>query len=427
MPLSFTEFEVAWAHLQLMVAGAAVTGPLDVAAAQAGERRGTDRLQRSITAQIEQVERDALHRVIAQLDVRDPRREAWYAGDRLSSQLVSSWPTPALECEADAWREMFTTYLGAQSPACRPLVGRTIPVASGVVVCDVYGRRVSSVCLPVETWDACHDAIVGHIDELMLSSGFRPQREPVTRGIFTTLLPPPLLMQSWGRPGVIPDLVADVPMPAIASARGARSGAVLPSRRLLWDVKTMYGGTLQYTGSARAREDQSGAVAARAARVWPAYLAHAVRLDTAHSPPGTTPIEDRLRSYTPTRALVFGSYGEGSTDVHTLLAAAASAQARRVWRRWGSRTESEARGVIMATLRRAMGVFVSREFARHRLRRIPMVGVPRAVLDARRGRSYGGAVMRAGVRMGQGAVSAQDFFAFQAHAAHGAGGLVAAR
>ena len=133
-------------------------------------------------AQIEQVERDALHREFAQLDVRDPRREAWFSVDCLSSQLVASWPTSTLECEADAWREMFTTYLGAQSPVCRPLVGRTIPVARGVVLCDVYGHHLSSACLPVETWDACHDAIVEFIDGIMLTSGFRPQREPETRG-----------------------------------------------------------------------------------------------------------------------------------------------------------------------------------------------------------------------------------------------------
>ena len=266
----------------------------------------------------------------------------------------------------------------------------------------------------------------GFIDGIMLTSGFRPQREPDTRGIFTTLLPPPLLMSSWGRPGVIPDLMADVSMPAITPGRGARPGAALPSRRLLWDVKTIYGGTTRYGGSARAREDQSGAVAARAALVWPDYLTHAARLDVAHSPAGTTPIQDRLRSYSPTRALVFGSYGEGSADVHALIAAAASAQAGRVWRRWGSRSESEARGIVMAALRRSVGVFVAREFARHRLRRVPMVGVPRAALDARRGRRYGGSVVQAAVGMRAGGVSAQDFFAFQSRAAQGAGDMVAA-
>ena len=110
--------------------------------------------------------------------------------------------------------------------------------------------------------------------------------------------------------------------------------------------------------------------------MWPAYLHHAGQLAQTHHP-GSTPIEDRLRSFTPVRALVFGQYGEASAaDVHALVAAAASAEARRVWRRWGARTESEARSMIVASMRRRLGVFVCREFARHRLRRLPLVGVP---------------------------------------------------
>ena len=58
-------------------------------------------------------------------------------------------------------------------------------------------------------------------------------------------------------------------------------------------------------------------------------------------------------------------------------------RSHRVWRRWGARCESEARGMVMASLRRRVGVFAAREFARHRLRRIPLVGVPRAALVGR--------------------------------------------
>ena len=49
----------------------------------------------------------------------------------------------------------------------------------------------------------------------------------------------------------------------------------------------------------------------------------------------------------------------------------------------GARTESEARSFYVARLRRRMGVAAVREFARHRLRRVPYVGVPRAVVEQR--------------------------------------------
>ena len=182
----------------------------------------------------------------------------------------------------------------------------------------------------------------------------------------------------------MPDMAASVAMPAVDTGRTGRRRRpqVLPQRRLLWDVKTTFGGHGQYL-TPRGREDQSGAVEGRSAAVHTAYLAHARRLDRDHSQPGTTPVQGRLEEFGTVRALVFGSYAEGSSDVHHLVDALARVRARRSWRLMGARTEAEARGFFVAGLRRYVGVFVAREMARHRLHRVPLVGVPRAVLDAR--------------------------------------------
>ena len=48
-----------------------------------------------ITAQIEQEQRDSLHRDLAALVVEDPRREAWFAVDNLSSQWVTAGRHPS--------------------------------------------------------------------------------------------------------------------------------------------------------------------------------------------------------------------------------------------------------------------------------------------------------------------------------------------
>ena len=93
----------------------------------------------------------------------------------------------------------------------------------------------------------------------------------------------------------------------------------------------------------------------RALDVMSAYLRHARQLDQVHSMAGTTPIETRLLGYSSVRGLVSGRYGEASADVHSLIAAAASARASRVWRRWGGRTESEVRSGIVASMRRICG------------------------------------------------------------------------
>ena len=44
---------------------------------------------------------------------------------------------------------------------------------------------------------------------------------------------------------------------------------------------------------------------------------------------------------------------------------------------------TEARAFFIARLRRSLSVVIAREMARHRLRRIPLIGVPRAAIRAR--------------------------------------------
>ena len=66
----------------------------------------------------------------------------------------------------------------------------------------------------------------------------------------------------------------------------------------------------------------------------------------------------------------------------------------------------------MSHLRRRMGFFVAREFARHRLRRVPFIGVTHQAVRDR--------MQRGGVGIGGGGPAAErlrveDFYAYQAH------------
>ena len=74
--------------------------------------------------------------------------------------------------------------------------------------------------------------------------------------------------------------------------------------------------------------------------------------------------------------------------------------------------------MILRGLRRFVGVSIAREFARHRLRRVPLVGVPRALLDARRQALRGGRMVVMEGR-GERGFTARDFYAAQAHSAIG--------
>ena len=172
-------------------------------------------------------------------------------------------------------------------------------------------------------------------------------------------------------------------------------------------VKTIFGGNGLYQ-CPRARDEQSGAVAERAHRCAGEYLSAARAADRQYSAPGTNPILDRLRSFGQTRGLAFGAYGEASPDVHALLTVAAD----------GARTQEEARSFIVSSLRRRLGLVICLEFARHRIRRVPYIGVPRAVVERRmqRGQLIGGPQVRVPLY-----VPYADFFQYQAGAGRLAG------
>jgi hypothetical protein len=369
--------------------------------------------------QVEQVERDTLHAMIDALPADDPRRESWFSVDQLSASFFPAWPTEASAIDGQLFAEAFTTLLGLPSPVLSPYVGLSIPCGrAGSVPCDAYGRQLGLATLPGGSWTDCHDACGGELFSIVRESGVSVELEP--RSIFHTLIPPVALL-ARDRPAIVPDASAHVSLPRVATQRGdAQAGAPLPARVLLFDVKTTYGGSQWYT-CARGVQDQSGAVAGRAHRVITEYRQHAARLDRRYSPVDaqgvqTTPIADRLASFTAPRALVFGQYCEASTDVHALLDLAATASAQARWRLLGARNMQEARGYIITAYRRRLALASAREFARHRLHRVPYVGVPRAAIAQHRvvhgapGLGGGGPVAHQ--------IRSTDFFAHQRQLFH---------
>ena len=118
---------------------------------------------------------------------------------------------------------------------------------------------------------------------------------------------------------------------------------------------------------------------------------------------------DRLNQHGRVRALVFGNHGEASPDVHQhFIAAAARKLARSTWVRLGAHSEDEAYGCHVQRFRRDVGIAVAREFARYRLLRVPLIGVPRAVVrDRHAGRREARAVPAEGPMQA-------DFFRHQA-------------
>jgi hypothetical protein len=267
--------------------------------------------------------------------------------------------------------------------------------------------------------------------------------------MFRRFIPAAVLNDRTNPPGIIPDFHADLAMPpaidrAPAQGRPLRyphwSCDALPTRRLLFDVKTVYGGGTYYLGAWAARH-QTGAVEARALAVSPAYEAHARELDEQYSrpqvriqgpdgtwqsvPDASQPAGDGIRrllgSFTRVRGLVFGQYGEWSLDVSHLISISAARAAARGWRQTGFRSEAEYRGMLTGMLRRRVGLQVVRAFARQRLRRVGLVGIPRTEIDGWRERQQRDRTL--GSRGSDALVRLSDVLAYaaeyRAHTPHG--------
>ena len=267
------------------------------------------------------------------------------------------------------------------------------------------------------------------------------------RDLFRHLLPGSVIDDHMNPPGIIPDFHADLAMPRAIDHRPRRGGPAprqphwqreaLPTRRLLFDVKTVWGGGQHYQG-AWARHHQSGAVESRALGVDSQYRTHARILDSRHSRPmlpGTTvpdmsqpagdQVQRALAQFGQVRGLVFGQYGEWSHDVSSLVSLAAARTASRIWRGYGARSEAEVRGMMTALYRRRLGLIVARAFARFRIARLALVGVPRGTLD--RFRADRLRDQQRGPRGTELAIGMSDLLAFASHfQAHAPEGVLAA-
>ena len=157
-------------------------------------------------------------------------------------------------------------------------------------------------------------------------------------------------------------LFADcAPLAALAAPQRSRIvpdasfTAEAPHQQLL-ECNTVAHGPARYDAAAQ-RGDRRP-VNARADKIPAEDLAHARRPARQHH--GTTahqqgPFELRLQRFGPIVSVVFGNFGEGSTDVHGLLNRAAMGIATRKWASMGARSLSDAYAATVLRLRRNWG------------------------------------------------------------------------
>ena len=114
------------------------------------------------------MERGLLHDAITALADADPRKVAWLSCDDISNRWVSAWPTAELEMTDPEFGEVFTTYLGRESPGVRPYAGETVAHVGGQagpngrLVVDEFGMNLNLANIPgTGNWTPPHNVLHG--------------------------------------------------------------------------------------------------------------------------------------------------------------------------------------------------------------------------------------------------------------------------
>eukprot|EP00973_Karenia_brevis_P092518 12412817-Karenia_brevis.AAC.1 len=300
------EFSTAWNGMQAEVGEPMEGSVLHGAAADAG--RYAYRVQAGLTRARERHMYEALDLRLRALPAADARRLAWMNVDSYSAAWVAAWPGPELWMEPTEFVEIACRYFGLPSPACAALVGQPISGTRSTV--DCYGFRVCAAQMTGDGWRDQHDMLKWTLYEDARSSHMRPTAE--VYGLFAPLLPQDARdalgeLPVRRRQGIVPDFLL----------RGCvEAGGAL--RDVLAELKTLHVGVSTYPPST----ERCRAVSRRAAAIQSEYVDKARALDqrwlrTLEGDMG--PVENKLRSYGAIRSLVFGAFGEASSDVDWLL------------------------------------------------------------------------------------------------------------
>jgi len=334
---------------------------------------GVDKMQKSITVQREMVCQQRLDVAIRDLPADDMRRAAWTNLDRFSTTWVAAWPDQDACLSNAEFLEVTTMYFGLPSPACQAVVGQRL--GSHRTVLDAHGCRLTTVTLPGDGWRTQHDALKWRISRDMQEMHLRASTE--VYGLFAALIPQAGRARLDSEParkrqGLVPDFLISAP-----------EGT---SQACLAELKTLHFGSSTYPPS----QQRCDAVRCRARTLDGEYAAKARSIDERYcgTPQGEVgPVRRQLQSYGSVKGLVFGAWGEASSDTHALLHTLARQGARVRWRDMGCPDEASAIGCLAWLLRRRWGLTALRENARLKLDRLAFVGRGAAQAADRRQRS----------------------------------------
>ena len=224
----------------------------------------------------------------SRLDRTDPRRLALHNSDRFSRQVFTALPDNHFRPTNEIYRTAAATCLGLPLTLAMGSAGRSV---------DKYGFSLSNNAT-AHTRHTIHNKLRDMIVFYMRLGCTTVSKRPKD-----------LLVSAKRGTSIIPDI-------AFAESDGPHSG-----RAVLFDIKTLGGGTKEYIANNSGPLLKGTAV--RAGKVPGQYLNKARKIDREDDPNldagDMGPLERTLKAHGGAVGLCFGFYAEASPEVHKLV------------------------------------------------------------------------------------------------------------
>ena len=288
--------------------------------------------------------------------VRPTRQEcAFLSCNRLSTQFVG---VPAMQRTIIGnvlYHEVWSAYLGTDSPICLPWVGTKFTCGKRTYVIDRYGDVLCSAPLDKGQWTVRHDQFKWTLAKQCLWACYDV-------GVEVAHLFLPVINQKQSflkkekqrqRQGLVPDMI-DV------------------ERQRLMDVKTMSFNPSRYSSARFHNGKRVGAAEFRADVVNRECVNKAKVVDEKYNGvdfavSGPGPVLRRLQAYGRVEGLTVGAHGESSPDLDTLIKRIADKGAMSRYRVLGFESPLDARSTVINQIYMTLGIEAIRGVARLRV------------------------------------------------------------
>jgi len=267
-----------------------------------------------------------------------------------NGMFTRQWITECDGLNGAELREIYAIHMGLPSPACAGSIGQEV-MRTGKRL-DKYGRVLhAEKAVPGGDFTKRHDLVKWAIDQICRKYGNAAETE--VYNMFRSLI------NHHGELGVreMQGMVPDFRLLMATLENG------MPGRRRLAELKAIGNVASHYPRiNGRRASTPFYGVNKRAEKLDNEYTKKAQKLDQAYNGASVGeigPVEAYLRSYQADGQLllrlVFGAFGDASPDFDVLVQGVATTGAKKHWRRMQCKSPTEAFGIIVWRIRKALG------------------------------------------------------------------------